>query len=243
MTDKSAQISLNESIARKDLALRKFAQKIAHDTNNYYGVIQGYVSLLEMLDIDDEDMTKYLVPIKSAVNSGIALNQQISSLYRSANIMVVTRNLADLVRAAAAEFVAGNDYTVDVDGTTGELQLDAPAVTELINDLCTLAKTAGNPKASFVLASVTLTEDDTANMILDSLAGKFAEITFKIDTAKMDQDDETKFFNPFIIAATGSKELGVGGVFALLRNHHGNIDVTSHDQTMTIKIYFPKSNA
>jgi len=226
-------------MARTDLALRKFAQKIAHDTNNYYGVIQGYVSLLEMQMKDDERVAKCLDPIKSALDSGIKLNKQISSLYRTTDIMVVRENLAELVKSTTAEFAAANNYIVDVNGETEEVLLEVPVATKLIKDLCMLAKTAGNPKATFVLDSVTLSEDEAARMILDAPAGKFVQITFEINTAEMEQNDETLLFNPFNTSADDSNDLGVGGIFGILRNHGGNLDMASNDQTMIIKIYFP----
>ena len=235
MADDATLISLNESIARKDLALRKFAQ----DTNNYYGVIQGYVSLLEMQMEGDERVAKCLEPINSALDLGIKLNKQISALYRSVDMMVVRKNLAELVQSTAADYAAANNYSVDVMGHTEEILLELSVVTQLIKDLCTLAKKAANPKATFELASVTLSQDEAARMVLDAPAGKYAQITIEIDTTAIEEDDETLFFNPFVISAEDSKDIGVGGIFGILRNHGGNIDVASNDQTMIINIYFP----
>ncbi len=243
MADDSTPITMNESIARNDLAIRKFAQIIAHDTNNYYGVIQGYISLLEMQMKGDERVEKCLIPIKSALNSGIVLNKQISSLYRKTDIMVVREKLSDLVKSAIADFTASNDFIVEVEGETEDVLLEVPTVNKLIKDLCMLAKIAGNSKARFLLDSVTLSEDEAARMILKTPGGKFAEITFEFDKVDIEQDDETLFFNPFTISAEETRDIGVGGIFGVMRNHGGNLDVASNNQTMIIKIYFPVENA
>ena len=69
MVQPESSITLNESVRRKVQALQAFARKIAHDTNNFYSVLQGYISLIAMSVTSDRDLQKFLLPIVNVLHA------------------------------------------------------------------------------------------------------------------------------------------------------------------------------
>jgi len=117
-------------------------RKIIHDTNNCYGIIQGYLSLLEMESADDENLRKFLPPMKDALQSGIDLNKRLAEFYRPSQEMVIEVDLASITREVCATFAQEHDFAVEVmvSGKPKPILLNEPAIRALVGNLCSLAK-------------------------------------------------------------------------------------------------------
>jgi len=236
------QVTLNESIRRKVHALQTMAQNIVHDTNNYYGILQGYLSMLEMKSGDDENLRKFLPPMKEALQSGIDLNKRLVEFYRLGQEMITDVDLAAAAREVCATFARDQEFTVDVI-VSGELKpvpLNEAAIRSLVGDLCLLAKETGTSPAQLELAPAELEEEAIAAMVLESRPGPYLRLRITISLADYPQEEETEFLNPFALEQDYSSGLGLALLHNTLQNHGGNLDVASQDKYITLNLYFPQ---
>ncbi len=242
MSDASENlISLNESIRRKFDAAGLMAQKIAHETNNYYGIIQGYISLMEMQLNANDKLAQMLIPIKEALHSGIQLNKRLAAFYGSTNIMGADVDLVAAVKDACATFSRAGDLAVEV--TVKEelppVYLDEPAVQSLLRDLCLLLKVTGTSPAALILSRAQLDEGTIAGMVLDSQPGSYACVQATISLSDYDQPEATAFMNPFAFDTGDPMSLGLALIYGILRNHEGNLDVSVDHAQLALRLYFP----
>ncbi|UCD37441.1 MAG: hypothetical protein JSW54_11510 [Fidelibacterota bacterium] len=238
------QITINESIRRKMHALQTMTRKIAHDTNNYYGIIQGYFSLLETPSADNDLLQKYLPAMKEALLSGIELNQRLARFYRESQGMVAPADLVAVAGEVCAAFKQEHNFTAQVVARKDvePVLLDESAFRSLIENLCLLARKTGTDPAVMELAPVQLEDEAVAAMVLDSRPGRYIRLLMTISLADFPQTEDTEFLNPFFIDPHRSEDLGLALLYSFLRNHHGNLDVTLQDHDLTLAIYLPCSN-
>lgn len=218
------------------------AQNIVHDTNNYYGILQGYLSMLEMKSGDDENLRKFLPPMKEALQSGIDLNKRLAEFYRLGQEMITDVDLAAAAREVCATFARDQEFTVDVI-VSGELKpvpLNEAAIRSLVGDLCLLAKETGTSPAQLELAPAELEEAAIAAMVLESQPGPCLRLRITISLADYSQEEETEFLNPFALEPYYSSSLGLALLHNTLQNHGGNLDVASQDRYITLSLYFPR---
>lgn len=241
-TATDTSITLNESIRRKVHALQTMVQKIVHDTNNYYGILQGYLSLLGANLADDENLRKFLSPMEEALRTGIALNKRLAEYYRASQVMLVDVDLAAVVGEACSAFAREHDFAVDLSVASDlePLLLEETAVRSLVANLCLLAKETKTSPACLELAPIELEEKDIAAMVLDSQPGPYVRLQTTVSLAGYSQEEETEFLNPFAISIDHAKDLGLALLFSTLLNNGGNLDVAIQDQCITLAIYFPR---
>ncbi|MFB0515287.1 MAG: hypothetical protein ACETWG_01635 [Candidatus Neomarinimicrobiota bacterium] len=236
------RITLNESIRRKIHALQTMVRKIVHETNNYYSILQGYVSLLEIQLADKEDLRKFLPPMDEALRAGIKLNERLAGLYQARQIMVAETDFAGLVGEVCAGFAREQNFTVAVavEGDLEPIPLEEPAVRALVTNLCHLAKETNTTPASITLCPVELDEKALMPMIFDSRSGPYICLRMAISLADYSQEEETEFLNPFALDPDSTRDLGLPLLFNTLRNHGGNLDVALQNECITLAIYFPQ---
>lgn len=218
------------------------ARKVVHDTNNYYGILQGYLSILEMKSGDDEHLRKLLPPMKEALQSGIDLNKRLAEFYRPSQEMITEIDLAVVAREVCTSFAREHDFPmgVTVSGDLKPVPLNEPAIRSLIGDLCLLAKVTGTSPGQMELAPAELEEEAIAAMVLENRPGPYLRLRITISLADYPQEEETEFLNPFALEQDYSSGLGLALLYNTLQNHGGNLDVASQDKYITLSLYFPR---
>lgn len=242
-TSTTNQITLNESVARKINALRAMARSIVHETNNYYGILQGYLSMLEMKLSNDEVVRKYLPPMKEALQAGIELNKQLSEFYHPYQDIIEEVNLETVTREVCTTFAQKENFALKVVVTAdlGTLPLNEAIAKSLIMDLCQLAKETGTSPAQIELASLDLDAKTITILIMESQPGPYVRLRMSVSLAHYQQKEETEFLNPFVDQHEYSSELGLASLWIALQNHNGNLGITIQDDNAIIDLYFPCS--
>lgn len=241
MAQPESSITLNESIRRKVEALQTLARKIAHDTNNYYSVLQGYISLIEMRGTNDQELQKFLHPMKDALDSGIALNRALATFFRPTQVMVVPVDLAHLAGEECENFAKTYTFTVKaiVEGRLNPVSLEERAVRSLVRNLCLLAQVTQTPHARLELSSAELDDGAIKGMILESRSGAYICMRLTVTLVDYLQHEETEFLNPFVLSLDQKLDPGLAMIFQVMQNHGGNVDITSQDHKLTVSLYFP----
>ncbi len=241
MSAVGTEVSLNQALRRKDHALRQLIQKVVHDSNNYYGVFQGYISLMEMSSLDKEVLGKYLPPMKDALQCGIKLNTCLAAYYRVALPMRIEMDLSALANEVCAQQAAEHNFTVTVTAQEDlpPVLVEEPAVRSLLANLCLLAEETATVAASWRLDSRRLDAAQLAGMVLDSQPGDYLRLQLTIMTTNFDQEEVTEFLNPYKISLDRNTDLGLGMLLPVLRNHGGNLDLALKGEQLILAIYFP----
>lgn len=241
MSAVETEVNLNQVLRRKDYALRQLIRKVVHDTNNYYGVFQGYISLLDMSSLDKDLLGKYLPPMKDALRSGIRLNNRLTAYYHVASPMLIEMDLSALANEVCARQAAEHNFTVTVttEADFPPVSVEEPSMRSLLANLCLLAEETATADASLLLDSQWLDAVQLAAMVLDSQPGDYLRLQLTIRTAKFEREDVTEFLNPYQISPNHNTDLGLGMLLPVLRNHGGNLDLASNDEHLTLAIYFP----
>lgn len=182
--------------------------------------------------------------MKEALASGIALNRLLSSYFRSTEVLVALVDLTRLLQEECDEFSKNHDFPirVTVEGQINPLLLEEPIVRSTVHHLCLLAQKTQTPNANFELALEELDDDLLRNMVLASPKGRYVSLRLKVMLADYQQIEDTEFLNPFVISVDPKNDLGLAKMFRMIQNHGGNLDVTVHDQYLTLTLYFPIAN-
>ncbi len=218
------------------------ARSIVHETNNYYGILQGYLSMLEMKLSKDEVVHKYLPPMKEALQSGIELNKRLSEFYHPYQDIIGEVNLEVVTREVCTTFTQKEHFALEVVVTaaSGNLPLNEATVRSLIMDLCQMAKETGTSPAQIELTPIDLEADKITTLIMDSQPGPYVRLRTAISLADYPQKEETEFLNPFVEQHEYSSKLGLAALWIALQNHNGNLGITIQDDYAIIELYFPR---
>lgn len=243
MSAVETEMSLNQALRGKDYALCQLIRKVVHDSNNYYGVFQGYISLLEMSSLDKGVLGKYLPPMQDALQSGIKLNTSLAAYYHVAPPMRIELDLSALANEVCARQAAEHNFTVTVTAQKDlpPVSVEEPTVSALLANLCLLVEETATVDARFLLDSQQLDAAQLAGMVLDGQPGGYIRLQLTIMTTKFDQEEVTEFLNPYKISPNRNTDLGLGLLLPVLRNHGGNLDLSSNDKQLTLAIYLPLS--
>ncbi|MCH8327968.1 MAG: hypothetical protein IID15_05530, partial [Candidatus Marinimicrobia bacterium] len=143
-----ATVTLNRQTRQIWMALKRLTRKLVHDSNNIFGAIQGYLSLLEMSPDGNEQLQKYLVSMQEALDSGIGRNKALAGFYRQTEVMMIETDPLALAKAAADQFADAHSFEVELHAPEdiAPLRLEEPIFSNLITYLCHLLLTAAAGK-------------------------------------------------------------------------------------------------
>ncbi len=232
--------NLNSSVRRTWEALKTLSRKILHDTNNVYGAIQGYLSLLDMAGTRDKQLARYLSAMQEALDTGMTRNKALAAFYREQQVMVIAIEPLETARKAAAGSAAGLEIqpSVTADTDLPPLQVEEPAFQDLIDLLCFLAQQTGSVEPDISLMQAELDAAQIAAMVMESNPGAYLQISMTIDTAGLN-GDMTGFLQPYRMSVDPEADLGVGRLLPILANHNGNLDLIQDNGGLQLNMYFP----
>ena len=244
MTSRQPCLTLNESIRARFEALQCMARRIVHDGNNYYGILQGYISLLEANLSGHEMVDKYLPPMKEALQSGIDFNKQLAVFYRESQPMVAEIDLPLVVREVCEHCRRELDLEVEVVTGNGpdRVSVDEPLFRILIENLCKLALHTQTRPARLNVSWIRLAGNDIQTMVFDGSPGMYAEISMQFSLAQHTPDAVINCLNPFAFndETSNSRDLGLALLYNHLRNHQGNLDISHDGDSLRIALFYPE---
>ncbi|MFC1483524.1 hypothetical protein ACFL5M_03060 [Candidatus Neomarinimicrobiota bacterium] len=245
MVSHEHSVTLNESIHSRFQALQGMARRIVHDANNYYGIIQGYVSLIEANLAGHDMLDKYLPPMKEALQSGIDFNKRLADFYRESQPMVAEIDLPLVVQEVCEAFAVEHDFAVAVRTVKapGRVALDEPVLRILIEGLCKLTQYAKTDPALITIDQVELPEKDIRAMVFESHPGRYAAVTMELSLEQNTPETVIACLDPFALNSESSKNLGLALLYNHLRNHHGNLNVIHRGDTITLILFYPEREA
>lgn len=242
MSSRQYRLTLNESLRTRFQALQGLARRIVHDTNNYYGILQGYISLLEANLTGHEMIDKYLPPMKEALETGIDFNKRLAEFYRESQPIVAAVDLSLVAREVCEAYRREHDIEVDIntENAPGSVAIDEPIFRILINGLCKLARHTQTRPARITIDRVELPATDIRAMVFESHPGIYAVVSAEFSLEQNTPEEVVACLNPFGFNSENCGDLELALMYNHLQNHHGNLDVTHQGDFLRIALFYPE---
>jgi len=221
---------------------------IAHDFNNILTAILGYTSILKRQALEGKQSPEIIDNLLAAANRAANLTKSLLTFSRKQKIETCPFNLNDAVRNLEKLLlrVIGEDIELVTSLADRELRIlgDTGQIEQVLMNLCTNARDAMTDGGTLTISTSQQTIDrERAQTLGIEEPGRYIVLAISDTGMGMDDDTRGKIFDPFFTTKEVGKGTGLGLsiVYGIVRQHHGNIIVTSTEGNGTaFTIYFPE---
>jgi len=229
-------------------AIGRLSGGLAHDFNNLLCVINGHTELLtEVLQPGDAGM-RSVTQIRKAADSAAALTRQLLAFSRrqvfhpqivdiNAIVMETERLLARLIDEHIEFYTA-------LDPALGRVMVDPVQVEQVIINLVLNARDAMPEGGKLTIETSNLDlEEDPESKIPQIPAGKYVLLALTDTGCGMDEETQSRIFEPFYTTKEMGKGTGLGlaTVYGIVKQSGGFIWVYSEESRgTTFKVYLPR---
>ncbi len=235
--------------SQKMESLGTLAGGVAHDFNNILGAILGYAGLLRLELKNNEKLTKYLETIEKSARRASELTKQLLGFARAGktSVMSVDFNRVCKETVELTRKMIEKNVNVSLD-----LYPDLPAVegdeTQLSQVMMNLAINARDamPNGGSLRISTSLLEASHASSYKSDLQERDYVVVEVSDSGHgISKENQERIFDPFFTTKPKGKGTGLGlsMVYGIVKNHGGEIDLSSQVNTgTTFRIFLPASS-
>ena len=218
---------------------------VAHDFNNLLTVIQGHLVMLEDEATDREEALESIDRIHAASDRAVELSRQLLSLgkeqeivFRECDINEIIRNFAKLIERMLEENI---EVSFDLSEDLGTVEADPGLLTQILMNLVVNARDAmpGGGKIDISTRLSSLSEGTP-----QLREGDYISLRVKDSGSGIPKENLPRVFDPFF-STKDSKGTGLGlaNVAAIMRQHGGQIDVSSKPNVGTeFEMLFPQKS-
>ena len=250
LRDISARLRMEDELrqAQKMEAVGQMAGGIAHEFNNFLGVILGYSELLSEEGKANERLGQCVTEIKAATQHAASLTHQLLAFSRK---QVLDPQVLDLNRCIweghnlLRRLVPANIDVVPVLATDiGRVKADPSQVQQILINLLVNARDAMPQGGKVVIgtADVELDEAYTSQHV-GLLPGSYVQLSVSDSGLGMNAETRSHLFEPFYTTKEPGKGTGLGlsTVYGIVRRSGGHINVESIEgKGATFRIYLPR---
>lgn len=231
-------------------AIGRLSGGLAHDFNNLLCVISGHAELLSERLEETLPAARNVMQIKKAVDSASTLVRQLLAFSRKQVFHPQILNLNAIV--VETEKLLGRLIGEDIEFFTslepelGPVQVDPIQVEQVLVNLVLNARDAmpQGGKLTIETYNMDLEEGSRSNGGITP-AGKYVVLAVTDNGCGMDEETQSRIFEPFYTTKELGKGTGLGlaTVYGIVRQSGGFIWVYSEiDQGTTLKVYLPRVN-
>jgi len=234
--------------AQKMEAVGHLAGGIAHEFNNYLGIIMGYSDLMEEEQVENESLRLGLTEIKGATQKAASLTRQLLAFSRKQVIEPTVLDLNASVWEAhklLRRLIPANIDVIPVlHPDLGKVKVDPAQIQQILINLVVNARDAmpQGGKISIETAGVVL-DEEFASRYFDVVPGEYIMISVGDNGEGIDAETLTHIFEPFFTTKKAGKGTGLGlsTTYGIVKQSGGHITVASvRGRGTTFRIYFPK---
>ena len=234
--------------SQKIESIGQLAGGIAHDFNNILVPIIGYIEL-GMLDLSPEDdLYANLQAARTAAGRAADLTRQILAFSRKQvlKMQVVDLNEAVSNFGAMIRRLIGEDIKLQtsLEPSIYQIQADTGQIEQILLNLVVNARDAmpNGGELTIETANTYLADDAIKRFKDNQSAGHYVTLMVSDTGYGMDAEIQKQIFEPFFTTKAQGQGTGLGlsTVFGIVKQHRGNIEVSSEPGKGTVfKIYFP----
>lgn len=234
--------------AQKMEAVGHLAGGIAHEFNNYLGIIMGYSDLMAEEEIENESLRLGLAEIKSATQKAASLTRQLLAFSRKQLIEPAVLDLNASVWEAhklLRRLIPANIDVIPVlHPDLGKVKADPAQIQQILINLVVNARDAmpQGGKISIETADVVL-DEEFASRYFAVTPGYYIMLSVGDNGEGIDPDILPHIFEPFFTTKKAGKGTGLGlsTTYGIVKQSGGHITVASvRGRGTTFRIYFPK---
>jgi two-component system cell cycle sensor histidine kinase/response regulator CckA len=234
--------------AQKMEAVGHLAGGIAHEFNNYLGIIMGYSDLLEQEEVQSESLRRGLAEIKGATQKASSLTRQLLAFSRKQliepSVLDLNASVWDAHKLLRRLIPANIDVIPVLHPELGKVKADPAQIQQILINLVVNARDAmpQGGKITIETAEVVL-DEEFASRHLDVLTGDYIMLSISDSGEGIDAETLTHIFEPFFTTKKVGKGTGLGlsTTYGIVKQSGGHITVASvQGKGTTFRIYFPK---
>lgn len=248
--DMSAQLRMEAELrqAQKMEAVGQLAGGIAHEFNNYLGVILGYSELLSEEAGVNEKLCRYVTEINAATQHTASLTRQLLAFSRK---QVPEPRLLDLNRCIweghklLRRLVPANIEVVPLLATTvGQVRADTGQIQQILTNLLVNARDAMPNGGKVVIATADVEVDEAyAGECAGLQPGPYVLLSVSDSGVGMNAETLSHLFQPFFTTKEPGRGTGLGlsTVYGIVKHSGGHVSVeSSEERGTTFRIYLPR---
>jgi PAS domain S-box-containing protein len=234
--------------AQKMEAVGHLAGGIAHEFNNYLGIIMGYSDLLSQDENQNESVRLTVSEINSATQKAASLTRQLLAFSRKQilepSLLDLNASISETHKVLRRLIPANIDITRVLHPNLGRVKADPAQIQHILINLAVNARDAmpQGGQISIETADVVL-DKEFASRNPDVRPGDYVMLSVTDTGEGMDAEMVTRIFEPFF---TTKKEgqgtgLGLSTTYGIVKQSCGHITVASvPGRGTTFRIYLPK---
>lgn len=234
--------------AQKMEAVGQLAGGLAHEFNNYLGIILGYGDLLAQDEAQNESVRHVAAEIRGATQKAASLTRQLLAFSRKQVIEPTVLDLNALIwethKLLRRLIPANIDVIPVLHPDLSQVKADPAQIQQILINLVVNARDAmpQGGKISIETADVVLDEEFSSRHV-DVQAGDYVMLSVGDTGEGMDAETIFHIFDPFFTTKQAGKGTGLGlsTTYGIVKQSGGHITVASvKGKGTTFRIYFPK---
>ncbi len=234
--------------AQKMEAVGHLAGGIAHEFNNYLGIIIGYSDLMAQEEIQNESLRLSLAEIKAASQKAASLTRQLLAFSRKQLIEPTVQDLNASVwethKLLRRLIPANIDVIPVLHPDLGKVKADPAQIQQILINLVVNARDAmpQGGKISIETAEVIL-DEEFASRYFEVVPGDYVMLSVSDTGEGIDAETLAHIFEPFFTTKKAGKGIGLGlsTTYGIVKQSGGHITVASvQGRGTTFRVYFPK---
>ena len=235
--------------AQKMEAVGRLAGGVAHDFNNLLSVILGYGELMAQELSDGHPLSEPVNEILAAGRRASELTGQLLAFSRQRVLDLRILDVNEVIRDAEnlLKRTIGEDIQMECDLSTepSRCKADSGSLVQVLMNLAVNARDA-MPNGGKLLIETENVELDAEYTLghAEAAAGSYVRVSVTDTGIGMDQETQSRIFEPFYTTKPEGKGTGLGlsTVFGIVKQVGGNIWVYSEPgRGTTFKIYLPRT--
>jgi PAS domain S-box-containing protein len=233
--------------AQKMESIGHLAAGVAHDFNNILQTILGYAQLMQERTEEDPVSARYADTILFAVKRASDLTRGLLAFGRKQAMTFDPVDLNEVVRDTSRliERIVGGDIelTILLSEQCLTIRADATHIQQALVTLAAFARDSmpGGGRIFISTNPVALSGEET--LLHDpALAGNYALLSMSDIGVGMNEHERCRIFEPFCANGDADRaiRLGLAGVYGVVKQHGGFVDVASEPGAgTTFRIYIP----
>ena len=237
--------------AQKMEAVGHLAGGIAHEFNNYLGVIMGYSDLLAQDETQNESVRLTATEINTATERAASLTRQLLAFSRKQilepSVLDLNKSIRETHNLLRRLISANIDIIPVLQPDLGQVRADPVQVQQILINLAVNARDAmpQGGTISIETAEVML-DEEFASRHPDVLPGDYVMLSVTDSGEGMEAETLSHIFEPFFTTKKEGKGTGLGlsTTYGIVKQSGGHITVASvRGSGTTFRVYFPKLTA
>jgi two-component system, cell cycle sensor histidine kinase and response regulator CckA len=250
LRDVSAHVRLEAELrqAQKMEAVGQLAGGVAHEFNNFLGVILGYSELLSAEVGDNDKVRRSLAEINSATQHAATLTRHLLAFSRKQiaepKVLDLNEAIWEVLKLVHRLVPATIEVAPMLTSSIGRVKIDPSQVEQVLINLVVNARDA-MPEGGRVVIETSDVELDEAYVRkhLGVQPGPYVRLSVSDKGCGMDSETLARIFEPFFTTKQPGRGTGLGlsTTYGILKQNGGHIDVeTALGKGTIFRIYLPR---